>query len=70
MSAQDRVDHWRMRARLAERQVALAEKDYQHLLEWFNERVSRERHLSDRCTYLYGLAVQLGATTEQLQGRP
>lgn len=66
MSAEDRVRYWRDRARTAERLEQWEKENADHQLKWFNERISRERMLMDRCTYLYGLAATLGATPEQL----
>ncbi len=68
MSTEDRLRYWQVRARQAERLLKFEEDDRAHLLNWFNERISREHELSDRCAYLYGVARSLGATDNDLSG--
>ncbi len=68
MSAEDRVEYWKRRAHQAETLLRFEEDDRAHLLNWFTERISRERELSDRCTFLYGVARSLGASPADLAG--
>lgn len=54
------------RQHVAQALLKAEEEHVQSLYRWVAENLNRERHLSDRCTYLYGLAASLGATPEQL----
>jgi hypothetical protein len=66
VSAEDRVRYWRDRALRSEQETSFYKRDHDLLLEWFNERISRERRLEERCTFLYGEALARGATREDL----
>jgi hypothetical protein len=57
------------RQAIAQREVLAAERAADHAQTWGRDCLARERRLSERCTYLYGLAASLGATEAQLAGR-
>ncbi len=64
----NRLDYWKRRATIAE-QLLKYEQDYtESHRRWVVENIFRDRQLSDRCTYLYGLAGKHGATNEELRG--
>lgn len=53
--------------------IAQAEAEWEkesaaHARAWAHDCLEKERHLSNRCVYLYGLAAKLGATDDQLRG--
>lgn len=50
----------------AEQRVKFEEEAAEHARQWARDCLAEERRLSERCTYLYGLAASLGATPEQL----
>jgi hypothetical protein len=56
------------RQRVAEALRKLEQEHNEHTRAWANRAFDETRRLSDRCTYLYGLAASLGATPEQLRG--
>jgi len=56
------------RQHLAEARRAWAEQQAASSERWARGCLDNERHLRERCTYLYGLAASLGATPEQLTG--
>lgn len=56
------------RQRVAEALRKLEQEHNAHTRAWANKAFDEMRRLSDRCTYLYGLAASLGATEEQLRG--
>lgn len=56
------------RHRVAEARRKVEEEAAEHARQWARECLAGERRLSERCTYLYGLAARLGATAEQLAG--
>lgn len=56
------------RQRVAEALRKLEQEHNEHTRAWANRAFDEVRRLSDRCTYLYGLAASLGATEEQLLG--
>lgn len=56
------------RQRVAEARVKFEEMEAEHARQWALECLARERHLADRCTFLYGAARAHGATIEELGG--
>ena len=67
MSAEDRLDYWKRRARDAERQLDFEKEHNERTHQWALNAFDHERKLSDRCTYLYGLAAKHGATDDELR---
>lgn len=68
MSAEDRVAYWKRRCSVAENELEWAKRDMAHSRQWAENCHGYERRLSDRCTYLYGLAARHGATDAELRG--
>jgi hypothetical protein len=58
--------HAQERQRIAEAERRL---EAEHTRAWANKAFDEMRQLSDRCTYLYGLAARHGATDDELAGR-
>lgn len=56
------------RQHLAQALLASQERENEHTRAWAHRAFDEQRILSDRCTYLYGLAASLGATEGQLRG--
>jgi hypothetical protein len=56
------------RRRIAECRTEWAERDAEHAREWAREAWREHRRLADRCTFLYGAAIEHGATQEGLGG--
>lgn len=57
------------RQRVADALRREAEKRYLHLFDWMDKQIlPRERYMTDRCTFLYGVARAHGATVEELSG--
>jgi hypothetical protein len=54
------------RQRVAEALRKLEEEHNVHTREWAHRAFDEMRRLSDRCTYLYGLAARHGATESEL----
>lgn len=54
------------RQHTAEALLASQERENEHTRQWAHRAFDEQRRLSDRCTYLYGLAASLGASDEQL----
>jgi hypothetical protein len=67
VSDEDRVTYWKRRARDAERCLEFEKEHDVRTREWAHRAFDDQRRLSDRCTYLYGLAVKHGATDEELR---
>ena len=62
-----RLDYWKRRARDAERRLEFEQEHNARTTEWAQNAFTRERRLADRCTFLYGMAIQHGATTDSLR---
>jgi hypothetical protein len=56
------------RQRVAEALRKLEQEHNEHTRAWANKAFDEQRHLRDRCEYLYGLAAKLGAGDRQLRG--
>lgn len=56
------------RQRVAEALKEAAERQVESAYAWARNCMAEERRLGERCTYLYGLAAQLGASGEELRG--
>jgi hypothetical protein len=56
------------RQAIHQREAEWAERQAESARRWARECLAKERHLAERCTYLYGLAAALGATETQLRG--
>jgi hypothetical protein len=56
------------RRRVAENRARWADESAEHAREWAREAWREHRRLADRCTFLYGAAIQHGATQEGLGG--
>lgn len=67
MTIEQRLAYWRQRARDAERVQGYIEAEMESFQRWMTHCFERERHLSDRCTFLYGEAMARGATREDLR---
>lgn len=52
--------------RIAEVQRDSEMESAEHARAWARDCLRRERHLADRCTFLYGVARSLGASVEDL----
>lgn len=57
-----------MRQDRAQMRAFWAHRDRERSEEWARDCLAQERRLSDRCTYLYGLAAAKGATVDELSG--
>lgn len=68
VSAEDRVKCWQRRARDAEHVKEYVEAEMESQRRWMTHCFDEERRLRDRCGFLYGEAMRLGATREQLVG--
>jgi hypothetical protein len=62
----DRIVYWQKRASAVESELAWAKRDAENTERWARDVIAREHRLSDRCTYLYGLAAKHGATDDEL----
>lgn len=56
------------RQRVAEALRAAEERATEHAREWARDCLAEERRLADRLTFLYGKAIEHGATMEELAG--
>lgn len=56
------------RQRVAEALRKLEQEHNEHTRAWASKAFDEQRHLRDRCEYLYGLAARLGAGDRQLRG--
>ena len=63
----DRLTYWQRRARDAEHRIKFAEEHAEHTRRWALEAFAEQRRLGDRCTFLYGKAIEHGATHEELR---
>jgi hypothetical protein len=67
VSVENRLAYWKRRARDAERQLGFEQEHNENTRQWALQAFADQRRISDRCTYLYGLAVKHGATDEELR---
>lgn len=66
MSCEDRLVYWKRRARDAEWRIQAIEREMEHNREWARDAFAEQRRLAERCTFLYGEAMQRGASREDL----
>lgn len=68
MALQDRLNYWQRRARHAEYMLQFSEREMESNRRWAQNAFEGERRLARRCEFLYGKAIQHGATTDELRG--
>lgn len=56
------------RQHIAQALLASEERHNEGTRAWAQQAFDEQRRLSERCTYLYGLAARLGATDDDLRG--
>ena len=61
-----RLAYWQRRARDAERRLEFEKEHNERTTEWARNAFTQERKLADRCTFLYGKAIEHGATPDEL----
>lgn len=66
MSIEQRLAYWQRRARDAERMKDYIEAEMESQRRWMTGCFNEERRLRERCTFLYGVAMQHGATRDEL----
>ena len=67
MSAEQQLAYWKRRARDAERQLQCEVEYNTRQYAWMHKLIAEEFRLSDRCSFLYGKAIQFGATHDDLR---
>jgi hypothetical protein len=68
VSAEDQVIYWQRRARDAERMLEFEKQETEGTRRWAVRAFDEQRRLSDRLTFVYGVARSLGASDADLVG--
>ncbi len=63
----DRLTYWQRRARDAERRVKVEQEHNENTRQWALKAFDEQKRLSERCEFLYGCAMALGAEHSDLR---